>query len=118
MNEKLPGDNRKLHYEAKDTVGMVLMGSEEAEVVVQMLREQRPDLTITHDQCYYSIDGWGKIEVDLAELSERLGRDIDVSDFLVVFSSYYGRVKVEEKRFGIYAELFDLEEPQSQRSEK
>jgi alkene monooxygenase coupling protein len=104
--------DEKLQYEAKDTVGMVLMGSEEAEVVVEMLREQRPDLTITHDECYYSIEGRGKIEVDLAEVSERLGHDLEVSSFLVVMSSYYGRVKIEEQQFGIYADLLDLEDPQ------
>ncbi len=100
----------KLHYEAQDTVGMVLMGSEEAEVVAELLREQRPDLTIRYDDCYYSIEGRGKIEVDLAEVSERLGRDLDVSSFLVIMSSYYGRVKIEEGKFGIYADLLDLED--------
>ena len=100
----------QLQYEAKDTVGMVLMGSEEAEVVVEMLREQRPDLTITNDGCYYSIEGRGKIEVDLVEVGERLGRDLSVSSFLVVMSSYYGRVRIEEQRFGIYADLLDLED--------
>ena len=102
----------KLRYEAKDTVGMVLMGSEEAEVVVEILREERPDLTITHDECYYSIEGRGKIEIDLVEVSERLGRDLNVPSFLVIMSSYYGRVKMDEQRFGIYADLLDLEEPQ------
>ncbi|MGH8010266.1 MAG: MmoB/DmpM family protein, partial [Candidatus Binatia bacterium] len=62
MSEQLPNDNKHVQYEAKDTVGMVLMGSEEAEAAVQMLREQRPDLTITYTDCFYSIDGRGKIE--------------------------------------------------------
>jgi hypothetical protein len=112
MSEKPPEAPRRVQYEAKDTVGMVLMGSEEAEATVQMLREQRPDLTITYDQCYYSIDGRGKIEIDLVELGERLGREMTVPDFLVIFSSYYGRVDMEEKRFGVYAELLGLETPQ------
>lgn len=110
MSEKLPDDNRHVQYEAKDTVGMVLMGSEEAEAAVQMLREQRPDLTITYDECFYSIDGRGKIEIDLAELSDRMGREITVPDFLVVFSSFYGRVNMDEKRFGVYAEMLGLED--------
>lgn len=103
-----------LHYGAQDTVGMVLMGSEEAEVVVEMLREQRPDLTIIHNDCYYSIEGRGNIEIDLAEVGERLGRDLDMSSFLVVMSSYYGRVKIEEQRFGVYAELLDLDATDTQ----
>ncbi len=99
----------KLHYEAKDTVGMVLMGSEEATVVVEMLREQRPDLQITDDGCYYSIEGRGCIEINLTEVGDRLGRDLDVASFLVIMSSYYGRIKIDEGRIGVYAELLDLE---------
>jgi hypothetical protein len=102
-----------LQYQAQDTVGMVLMGSEEAEVVVEILREQRPDLTITHNDCYYSIEGCGNIEIDLAEVGERLGRDLEMSSFLVVMSSYYGRVKIEEQRFGVYAELLDLDDKET-----
>ncbi|MGH8007656.1 MAG: MmoB/DmpM family protein, partial [Candidatus Binatia bacterium] len=98
-------------YEAKDTVGMVLMGSEEAEAAVQMLREQRPDLTITYTDCFYSIDGRGKIEIDLAELSDRMGREITVQDFLVVFSTFYGRINMDEKCFGVYADMLGLEDP-------
>ena len=105
MSEKL--------YEAQDTVGMVLMGSEEAEAAVEMLREKRPDLSIADDGCFYSIAGTGSIEIDLRELGERLGRDLTPTDFQVVLSSFYGRVKIEEQRFGVYAELLDLEESQS-----
>jgi hypothetical protein len=34
-----------------------------------------------------------------------------MSSFLVIMSSYYGRVNIEEERFGVYADLLDLEEP-------
>jgi hypothetical protein len=101
MREKL--------YEAQDTVGMVLMGSEEAEATVEMLREKRPDLAITDDGCFYSIAGTGNIEIDLQELGERLGRELTPTDFQVVLSSFYGRVRLDEKCFGVYAELLDLE---------
>lgn len=103
MSEKL--------YEAQDTVGMVLMGSEEAEVVIEMLREQRPDLTIRDDGCFYSINGTGNIEIDLKEMSERLGREVTSTAFLIILSSYYGRINIEDGRLGVYAELIGLEEP-------
>ena len=96
--------------EARDTVGLVLMGSEEADVAVEMLREEHPNLRITKTNCYWMIEGEGKIEVDVAAVGERLGRDLDVPTFLVVMSSYYGRAQVTENTFGVYAEMLQLEE--------
>jgi hypothetical protein len=96
--------------EARDTVGLVLMGSEEADVAVEMLREEHPNLRITKTNCYWMIEGEGKIEVDVAAVGERLGRDLDVPTFLVVMSSYYGRAQVTENTFGVYSEMLQLEE--------
>ena len=62
--------------EARDTVGLVLMGSEEADVAVEMLREEHPDLRITKTNCYWMIEGEGKIEVDVTAVGERLGRAV------------------------------------------
>jgi propane monooxygenase coupling protein len=95
---------------ARDTVGMVLMGSEEADVAVEMLREERPDLRITKTNCYWMIEGEEKIEVDVNAVGERLGRELDVPSFLVVMSSYYGRAQVSEHTFGVYAEMLQLED--------
>jgi methane monooxygenase regulatory protein B len=96
--------------EARDTVGLVLMGSEEADVAVEMLREEHPNLRITKTNCYWMIEGEGKIEVDVTAVGERLGRDLDVPTFLVVMSSYYGRAQVTENTFGVYAEMLQLED--------
>lgn len=94
---------------ARDTVGLVLMGSEEADVAVEMLREEQPNLRITKTNCYWMIEGEGKIEVDVSEVGERLGRDLDMSTFLVVMSSYYGRVQMTDHIFGVYAEMLQME---------
>ena len=94
----------------RNTVGIVLMGSEEADVAVEMLQEERPDLRITKTNCYYMIEGEDKIEIDVREVGERLGKDLDVPSFLVVMSSYYGRAQVDEHKFGVYAEMLQLEE--------
>ena len=96
--------------EARDTVGLVLMGSEEADVAVEMLREEHPNLRITKTNCYWMIEGEGKIEVDVTGVGERLGRDLDVPTFLVVMSSYYGRAQVTENTFGVYAEMLQLDD--------
>ena len=54
---------------ARNTVGMVLMGSEEADVAVELLQETRPDLRINKTNCYYMIEGEDKIEIDVREMS-------------------------------------------------
>ncbi len=95
---------------ARDTVGMVLMGSEEADVAVELLRAERPDLRISKTNCYYLIEGEGKIEIDVNEVGERLGRELDVPSFLVIMSSYYGRAQVDEHKFGVYSEMLQLED--------
>lgn len=51
-------------------------------------------------------------KIELAEVSARLGRDLDVSSFLVIRSSVYGRVNFEDRRFGVYAELLALADSQ------
>jgi alkene monooxygenase coupling protein len=94
--------------EARETVGLVLMGSEEADVTVEMLREEQPHLRISKTNCYWMIEGEGKIEVDVNEIGERLGRDLDMATFLVVMTSYYGRVQVTNNIFGVYAEMLQM----------
>lgn len=94
----------------RNTVGLVLMGSEEADVAVEMLREERPDLRISKTNCYWMIEGEDKIEVDVSAVGERLGRNLDVPAFLVVMSSYYGRAQVTDNTFGVYAEMLQLED--------
>src|SRR5215204_25002 len=96
--------------EARDTVGLVLMGSEEADVTVELLREEQPHLRISKTNCYWMIEGEGKIEVDVNAVGERLGRDLDMPTFLVVMTSYYGRAQVTDNMFGIYAEMLQMEE--------
>src|SRR5581483_2046828 len=96
--------------EGRDTVGLVLMGSEEADVAVELLREEQPNLRISKTNCYWMIEGEGKIEVDVNAVGERLGRDLDVPTFLVVMTSYYGRAQVTDKTFGVYSEMLQLEE--------
>ncbi len=41
----------------------------------------------------------------MAKLSERLGRDITVHDFLVNMTSYYGRIVVNDGLVQIHSEI-------------
>ena len=90
---------------ARETIGISLIGSEEANAAVELIRDEMPDAKITDNDCYYKIERDGLLEFDMAKLSERLGRDITVHDFLVNMTSYYGRIVVNDGLVQIYAEI-------------
>ena len=64
-----------------------------------------PDATISDNDCYYKIEREGLLSFSMAELSERLGRDYTVHDFLVNMTSYYGRIVVSDASVDIYADI-------------
>ena len=92
-------------FRERDTVGISLIGSEEAEVVLDMVRDEMPDARIGAHDCYYKIERDGLLEFRMADLSERLGRDLTVHDFLVIMTSYYGRIVVQDGLIQIHSEI-------------
>jgi propane monooxygenase coupling protein len=89
----------------RDTVGISLIVSEEAKVAVDMVHDEMPDARVDDHDCYYKIEREGLLEFDMANLSERLGREIAVHDFLVNMTSYYGRIVVQDGLVQIHAEI-------------
>lgn len=96
-----PGDLVK----ERDTVGISLIGSEEARAAVELVRDEMPDAKIGDHDCYYKIERDGLLEFDMEQLSERLGRKITVHDFLVNMTSYYGRIVVQDGLLRIHSEI-------------
>lgn len=96
---------------ARETVVLVLMGGEEGRAAVEMLEASgQPGLRIRDNGVYYTIEAPGRIEIDLDELGARVGRPMDVSSFLVVMSTFVGRVEILGNTFAVCTELLDLEE--------
>jgi len=91
--------------EVRDVVGISLIGSAETSVAVEMVAEEMPDAKITDNDCFYKIERKGLLTFNMADLSERLGRDYTVHDFLVNMTSYYGRIVVSDAAVEIYAEI-------------
>jgi alkene monooxygenase coupling protein len=89
----------------RTTIGISLIGSEEARAAVELIRDEAPDAKIVDHDCYYKIEHDGLLEFDMAKLSERLGRQIKVHDFLVCMASYYGRIVVQEDSVQIHSEI-------------
>jgi len=91
--------------QVRDTVGISLIGSTETAVAVEMVTEEMPDAKITDNDCFYKVEREGLLRFDMADLSERLGRDYTVHDFLVNMTSYYGRIVVSDDAVEIYADI-------------
>jgi alkene monooxygenase coupling protein len=91
--------------QVRDTVGISLIGSTETAVAVEMVTEEMPDAKITDNDCFYKVERNGLLRFDMADLSERLGRDYTVHDFLVNMTSYYGRIVVSDDAVEIYADI-------------
>ncbi len=92
--------------EGHEGVGLFIIGGEEADAVMDQVRERnQPGLRIEDRGVYWAIQAPGRIDVDLEDLSERVGRDIGVPEFLVFMATYYGRVVIGEKTFSVVTEM-------------
>ena len=92
---------------ANDDVGMSLMAGEEADAIVELLREELGDRLRMHDHITYlklETDA-GQLEVRFAEVAEALGRTFTMSDFQTIFSSYYGRPNLLDDRIVVSASM-------------
>jgi propane monooxygenase coupling protein len=86
-------------------VGISLMASAETEAAVAYIREHSPDATIDFRDVFYKIQRPGRLEFDMLEISDFLGRDLDTSTFLVNMSSYYGRIVVSNGKVEIFSDI-------------
>jgi alkene monooxygenase coupling protein len=89
----------------RNTVGISLIASEEANAALDMVREEMPDARIGDHDCYFKIERDGLLEFRMADMSERLGRDFSVPDFLVIMASYYGRIVVQDGLVQVHSEI-------------
>lgn len=86
-------------------VGVKLMGGEEAEAVATVIAAAYPDAEIDYYPSYISIEVPNRLVLDLPQISEQLGRPYDGPAFLVILSSYNGRISVEDERITLTTEM-------------
>lgn len=86
-------------------VGASLIGSDETEAAIELLRRDQPGTEISDRGVYYKVERRGSLTFDMARLGELLERDIDVPEFLVQLSSYYGRIVVSDGRVELLADI-------------
>ena len=87
------------------TVGISLMGGEEANAAVQYMRRDFPDAKVTDRDCYFKIERDDLLEFNMKEISDILGRPLTTEMFLVAMSTYYGRMVRSNDKIQIFAEI-------------
>lgn len=86
-------------------VTMILMAGEEADAVAEVVAESQPRASITNHGAYIEIEADHDLRIDLPQISERLGRPYEVETFLVILSSYVGRINVEDRMVSLSTEI-------------
>lgn len=97
--------------EATDQVVLILMKSDEGDATIEVLQSDHPHLEITDRGPYWRIRTNGEIVIDINRVSEELGEDIDLSDWLVIMSTFVGRVETGPDFFRVTSEMSDLDNP-------
>lgn len=95
---------------ARNEVSLILMqGSPEAQATLDVLEREDPGLLITDHGTYWKITSpAGHIEVDMTHVSEELGMEISLPQWLVIMSTYVGRVKTAPDRFVLTSDVTEI----------
>ena len=96
----------KLDSTISEMCGVTMNDSVEGRIVAQVM-ENKPGVTITYYPAMIRIDGRGKLEFGMAEISEALGRQMDPYTFQIEMSTHYGRMVLFEDRIVLFGKLED-----------
>ena len=90
-------------------VAIVLMKSEEADATIDALEHDRPEVEVSDHGTYWHIAAPNEIVVPMERVSQELGRPIELSQWLVVMSSFVGRAAPGADFFRVTSKMVDLE---------
>ncbi len=92
-----------------DRCGITLSDSVESRVIAEIMSE-KTGVDVLVYPAMIRIDGVHRLEFDMDEISEALGRDYDPYSFQVEVSTHYGRMIVLDDRVILFASPEDAEE--------
>lgn len=98
---KTPSDGR---------VALVLMKSEEADATIDVMEFDYPDVKIVDQGTYWYLEHPAEIYVDMARVGEEMGKDLTLSQWLVVMTTFVGRAAPDEGYFRVTADMLELNE--------
>lgn len=89
-------------------VGLVLMKSEEADATIDVMEADCPAVRIADHGTYWLLEADDEIRVDMERVGDELGRQITLSQWLVVMSSFVGRAAPGADYFRVTSDMLDL----------
>ena len=105
-----PQSNIDVHGDRQDVVsnkcGVTLNDSVQSREIVKVM-EKKPGVKITYYPSMIRIDGENKLEFDMKELSEALGRETDPYDFTIEMATHYGRMVMFDDKLVFFGRLED-----------
>ena len=96
---------------ATPQVAVVLMKCTEADATLDVLRADQPAVAIVDQGTYWHVSAADEIVVDMRRVGEELGENISLSEWLVVMSTFVGRVVTDPHCFRVTTQMTDLELP-------
>jgi hypothetical protein len=91
-------------------VALVLMKSPEGEATVEALAGQ-PGVEVLDYDTYWKIVADREIRVRMRDVAELLARPLDISQWLVIMTTYVGRAMVDDGDFVVSSDMRYLEAP-------
>jgi propane monooxygenase coupling protein len=91
-----------------DECGITMNDSVEARAIAEVM-SHKPGVTVTYQPALIRIDGKGKIEFKMDEISEELGREMTPHLFEISTSTHYGRmVMVDDNTVTVFGNMDDV----------
>ncbi len=90
--------------------GVTMNDSVEARAIAEVMGE-KPGIRVTYMPAMIRIDGDGKIDFKMDEISERLGREITPHLFEISTSTHYGRmVLIDDNTVTLFGNMDDVKD--------
>jgi propane monooxygenase coupling protein len=87
--------------------GVTMNDSVEARAIAEVM-EGKPGISVTYMPAMIRIDGNGKIEFNMEEITEALGRPMTAQTFEISTSTHYGRmVTIDENVVTLFGNMDD-----------
>jgi len=99
----------KLEHSVSNMCGVTLNDSVEGRVVADLM-SRKPGVTVTYYPAMIRIDAVGKLEFDMQEISEALGRPMDPYLWQVELATHYGRMVLFDDKVVLYGELEEAQQ--------